>query len=326
MENPIDDLTFIQQIAPCKYGNVYLTSKQGSSIQYCTKIIDRNVIDKNKSEKKFLEKEISILKDLNHPNIIKLIETKETEDKYYIVTEYYNGGNLEQYVNVYKHLYHRNLPEKIVQYIMRQIIEAFKYIHNKNILHRKISLQNIMIKYHDEKDKQNADILKAQIKICNFNYATYVSKGNKERKHIGIPLYMDPISLIHPDDYEYNHKYDIWSLGIVCYILLTGESPFCSNNQFQELLDRVHIGTYNVPKIWSKELVSFLNCMLQYEPDKRLGIEHLYNHEFLRKNINEFNKINLDNLKDIEISDSNIVMKIKNNEPQMAYFGNGIEN
>ena len=131
MENPIDDLTFIQQIAPCKYGNVYLTSKQGSSIQYCTKIIDRNVIDKNKSEKKFLEKEISILKDLNHPNIIKLIETKETEDKYYIVTEYYNGGNLEQYINVYKHLYHRNLPEKIVQYTKES---GFTEIQKEDIL------------------------------------------------------------------------------------------------------------------------------------------------------------------------------------------------
>ena len=165
MENPIDDLTFIQEIATCQYGKLYLTSKQGSSNQYCTKIINKNQTINNHNFRNELDNNILILKDLNHPNVIKFFEFKETQDKYYIVTEYYNGGNLKEYITKYKQLHHKNLTEEIVQYIMRQIVEAIKYIHNKKIINRGISLDNILINYDNEKDKQNANIMKAQIKI-----------------------------------------------------------------------------------------------------------------------------------------------------------------
>ena len=322
MENPIDDLTFIQEIATCQYGKLYLTSKQGSSNQYCTKIINKNQTINNHNFRNELDNNILILKDLNHPNVIKFFEFKETQDKYYIVTEYYNGGNLQEYITKYRQLHHKNLTEEIVQYIMRQIVEGIKYIHNKKIINRGISLDNILINYDNEKDKQNANIMKAQIKICDFNFAAHIPKGKKERKIIGIPLYMDPRVLKQETNYDY--KYDIWSLGIICYELLSNETPF-STNDFQELLEKIRTGKYNVPKIWSNEIISFLNCTLQYKEEKRLSSDILYNHEFLRKDIREFTKINLRELKDIEISGSNIVMKIKNNDAQNAYFENEIE-
>ena len=322
MENPIDDLTFIQEIATCPYGKIYLTSKQGSPNQYCTKIINKNQTINNNNFGIELGNNISILKDLNHPNVIKFFELKETQDKYYIVTEYCNGGNLKEYINTYKNIHHKNLTEEIVQYIMRQIVEAIKYIHNKKILHRGISLDNILINYENEKDKQNANIMKAQIKLCIFHYATYIPKGEKKAGVVGIPLYMDPRLLREENNYNYDYKYDIWSLGIICYELLSNESPFCSQNDFQELLNRIREGKYNVPKIWSNEIISFLNCTLQYKEDKRLSSDILYNHEFLRKDIREFTKINLSELKDNEISGSNIVMKIENNDAQNAYFEN----
>ena len=323
MENPIDDLAFIQEIATCQYGKLYLTSKQGSSNQYCTKIINKNQTINNHNFRNELDNNILILKDLNHPNVIKFFEFKETQDKYYIVTEYYNGGNLQEYISKYKQLHHKNLTEEIVQYIMRQIVEGIKYIHNKKIINRGISLDNILINYDNEKDKQNANIMKAQIKICDFNFAAYIPKGKKERKILGIPLYMDPRVLQQESNYDY--KYDIWSLGIICFMLLSNESPFCTHGDFQELLEKIRTGKYNVPKIWSNEIISFLNCTLQYKEEKRLSSDILYNHEFLRKDIREFTKINLRELKDIEISGSNIVMKIKNNDAQNAYFENEIE-
>ena len=319
MENPIDDLTFIQEIATCQYGKLYLTSKQGSSNQYCTKIINKNQTINNHNFRNELDNNILILKDLNHPNVIKFFEFKETQDKYYIVTEYYNGGNLQEYITKYNQLHHKNLTEEIVQYIMRQIVEGIKYIHNKKIINRGISLDNILINYDNEKDQQNANIMKAQIKICNFLYSTYLSKGKKERKCRGYPLYIEP-KLLRNYNTEYTYKYDIWSLGIICYMLLSNESPFCTHGDFQELLNRIQEGKYNVPKIWSNEIISFLNCTLQYKEKKRLSSDILYNHEFLRKDIREFTKINLRELKDIEISGSNIVMKIDNN----VYFENEI--
>ena len=103
-------------------------------------------------------------------------------------------------------------------------------------------------------------------------------------------------------------------------MLLSNESPFCTHGDFQELLNRIQEGKYNVPKIWSNEIISFLNCTLQYKEKKRLSSDILYNHEFLSKDIREFTKINLRELKDIEISGSNIEMKIDNN----VYFENEI--
>ena len=135
---------------------------------------------------------------------------------------------------------------------------------------------------------------------------------------MSVPLYIDPRL------YRKSYKSDIWSLGIVCYMLLSNDT-LCSPEDFQELLNGTYKGKYNVPKICSKEIISFLNCTLQYKEEKRLSSDILYNHEFLRKDIREFTKINLRELKDIEISGSNIVMKIKNNDAQNAYFENEIE-
>lgn len=82
---------------------------------------------------------------------------------------------------------------------------------------------------------------------------------------------MDPVMLKNQNEYEYDYKTDIWGLGIVCYKFLIGENPFKTQNEFSDLLKVLKIGIYKVPKTLSKEIVSFLNCMLQYEANKRLN-------------------------------------------------------
>ena len=88
--------------------------------------------------------------DTNHPNIIKLFEIKETKDKIFLVKEYCNGEALQDML-----FENNNEPfsEEIVQYIMRQLIEAVKYLHNKKIICRDLKLDNIKINYEDEKDR-----------------------------------------------------------------------------------------------------------------------------------------------------------------------------
>ena len=102
---------------------------------------------------KYLENEISILRKLKHPNIIKLYDIKKTKKHFYLVTEYCNRGELKNALENYQLKYGKAFPEDLVQYFMRQIISAFKYIHNQGMMHRDIKLENILLSYSHENEK-----------------------------------------------------------------------------------------------------------------------------------------------------------------------------
>jgi serum/glucocorticoid-regulated kinase 2 len=316
----VNGLTFIKEIMKGSFSIVYLTSKQGTSTKYATKIYNKSNYFNELQAMKYINEESSILKEVNHPNIVKFIEKYEDETYIYILLEFCNGGDLSYCLSKYLKENNKPFSEEIVQYIMRQIIEAVKYLHNKKIIHRQIYLNNIMINYENEEDMKNNDIMKGKIKIGDFVISRYLQKGDLAKSFVGIPSILRPIMTHHIDDENgYDEKIDIWYIGCSCYELLTGKMPF------RTIVHGVREGDYYVPITLSKEAISFLNSTLQYDSKKRLSIHKLYNHKFLRKNVKEFNKINLDELKNINIIDnSKIVVNIKNNEIIRDYFGDGI--
>ena len=181
----------------------------------------------------------------------------------YIITEYCNGGNLKEYLNIYK-----KLSEEIVHYIMKQVIEAMKYLHNKKIMHRNLCLSNILINYDDENDRENRNVMKGKIKIIDFLTSRYLKKGEFAKTFLGTPLYMSPIMINQlNEEIGYDEKEDIWSLGIICYELLIGKTPFDSYNP-KELVSKINKGDYSVPTTLSKESISFINWMLQFDQKK----------------------------------------------------------
>ena len=254
----IDEYTITKLIGRGAFGDVYLGSKKGSPTKYAFKKINKAKYLRNPKASKYLENEISILKDVNHPNIIKIYDVKETLKDVYIITEYCNGGTLDNFLYKYK-----NMTEEIAQYMMNQVIEAFKYLHNKKIMHRNINLDNILIDYDDENDKNNNNIMKGRIKIMDFGYARYLKKGELAKSVLGSPFYMSPIIINKFNkepaykEIEYDEKEDIWSLGIICYTLLLGIFPF-DPESMKELLDKINKGDYFVPTTLSKESISFL--------------------------------------------------------------------
>ena len=145
------------------------------------------------------------MKDMNHPNIIKLYDVKIYPNFIYIITEYCNGGNLKEFLEKNLEVNHKALSEEIVQYLMRQIIDAFRYLRNKKIIYRNLKLNHLLINYEDEYDRENNNILKGRIKINNFLFAKLLKKGDSAKEILGIPLTMSPIllnKLFHNKDYE----------------------------------------------------------------------------------------------------------------------------
>ena len=293
----VDDLTLKKCLGKGAFGEVYLTSKQGSLDKYATKKIDKKFTS-NPRAKKYLDNEINILKEIDHPNIIKLIEVQETTQFYYLVMELCNGGGLSECLEEYQKQYKKPFPEETVQYLMKQIVSGINYLHKKNILHRDIKLDNILVNFDSEEDKKKKNMLKAKVKIIDFGFSRHLAPASLAYSTLGSPINMDPgilrklNKMEHSKDYGYDQKADIWSLGTICYEMLIGKCTFDAESM-RELVSKVEKGNYFLPTTLSKEAVSFLNGMLQYDSKKRLNAEQLSHHKFLTKKYSELNKINL---------------------------------
>ena len=306
----IDDLTLIKLLGKGSYGEVYLSKKKNSNKLFATKKINKVMADTKM--RRYFSYEIKILSILKHPNIVKLEEVKKSQNNYYIVMEYVNGGELSKYLKKYKEKYQtKAFPEEIVQYLMRQILNALIYIHNLNIIHRDLKLENIMVNFDSEKDKEELNMMKATIKIIDFGFAIILqSPDSLTNTAVGTLLYMDPKILQEFNNQAlvdksrgYGKEADIWSLGCICYELFRGKYPFEAET-FDELVSKIHKGKYKLPPTTSKELVSFLTKMLQYDGKARLSAKELINEPFIKKNVKDFTYISINKIQNQKKDDT----------------------
>ena len=329
----IDDIIFLKTLGSGSFGEVYLTTKEGQHEVYATKKMDREYAD-NPKVSKYLKNEISILKELNHKNIVKLIDVKITQSHYYLIMEFCNGGSLSECLKKYQKDNNKPFTEEIVQHLMRQIIDGIKYIHNKNIVHRDLKLDNILVNFTSEKDRRSLNMMNAQVKIIDFGFATHITKDDLCHSTLGSPINMDPIILkklaeqqMGIDDGKniaYDQKADIWSLGTLCYEMLIGKSAFDADSM-QELVEKIESGSYKLPSYLSKEVISFLNGMLQYKPQQRLNANDLSRHHFLTHNIRDFESIDVRKVSN-KIRNNNLNVNIKRNNTIWSIFNEEDEN
>ena len=329
----IDNLILEKRLGAGANGEVYLTKKQGDNKYYATKKYERDKIEKTEFMK-YLKNEIAILQTLNHPNIVKFDDLKKTKKHFYLVMEYCNGGELSKVLEKYQLKYGKPFNEEIVQYLMRQIISAFQCIHNQQIMHRDIKLENILLHFNNDQDKNNLNIMKAQVKIIDFGFACKIDKNALTYTAIGNPINMDPLilkKLKNPYNNKirqlgYDQKADIWSLGAICYEMLIGRAAFDAEDM-DDLVNKIETGKYKVPTTLSKEVVSFLNGMLQYNANLRLDINQLANHQFITQNIKNFHSIDLRQVSNkLDNQKRNIVIDVKKNKSIWAIFNNEDEN
>jgi len=160
----INDYKLIKLIGKGTFGDVYLTSNINNSKFYATKRIEF-IKTENKTISKYLINEIKIMNELDHPNLIKLHKMLKSNNHFYFIMDYCNGGTLSSILTDYKLYFGRPFSQEIIQYFMIQIVDGLKYIHSKNIIHRDIKLDNILLDFDNIEDKMKLNLLSAKIKI-----------------------------------------------------------------------------------------------------------------------------------------------------------------
>ena len=306
----LDEYTLNQFLGKGTFGEVYLTTKKNSNFLFATKRMSKDFVEDPKYIKYF-NNEISILNKLFHKNIVKLEALKKTKNHYYVIMEYCNGGTLTECLEKYKNLYHRPFTEEIVQHIMRQVVSAVNYMHDLRIIHRDLKLDNILVKFENEEDKNNFNLLKGKIKIIDFCFA----KNNLSKTVLETSKNMN-LKIENKEKnnhtFDYDFKVDIWSLGIICYQMLIGKHPFDGGIN-KELDDSINKSEYTIPNnlTLSKEAISFINSMLEFNPEKRLNIDDLVNHCFLINKIGYFSFIDLKRIKNDINKSRNILFNNK---------------
>ena len=300
MQDGIKGYKFEKIISENEISKVYLASRIKDGIKCAIKQIDKSVLS-DKRYKKYLNNEIFILRHINNEYTIKLYDMTSDLNYIYLVFEYCNGGDLQMCLKRQLELHKHSFSQEQVQHIMKQVISGFVYLHSSKILHRDIKLENILVQFPTEEDKNNLNILKAKIKITDFGFSRYLKGDNLAKSVLGSPNSMDPhilkkmARIDNDNDYAYDQKADIWSLGVITYELLIGCPPFEASS-YEELLDKIEKGKYRIPHqvILSTEAISFLNGMLQYNPENRLDVTELSKQYFLTRNVSTFQKLQLE--------------------------------
>lgn len=159
--------------------------------------------------------ELTVLKKCSHPNIMNVNEILEDNNNYYIVSELLEGGELfDRILEVSK------FDEMKAAFIIKQVLLAINYMHQKNITHRDLKPENILLE-HQDKDR-------LEIKISDFGFSCFFDPKDGLDLVLGSPLYMAPEII---KGQKYNEKVDIWSIGVITYMLLSGRNPFPGKNK-----------------------------------------------------------------------------------------------
>ena len=215
-----------------------------------------------------LKNEIAVLKDLDHPNIVKMYEFLEDEKRIYIVTEICKGGELFDEI-----LNRSKFDEADASVVMKQLLYAINYCHKKKIVHRDLKPENMLL-------EQDRDLEK--IKVVDFGTSLSFDESRNLDEKLGTAYYIAPEVIKK----KYNEKCDLWSCGVIMYILISGEPPFNDPRADNDaIMKKVEIGKYDLTSgIWktvSKEAKDLVKKLLTYDPSERINAEDALKHPWI---------------------------------------------
>ncbi|XP_068456304.1 MAP/microtubule affinity-regulating kinase 4 isoform X1 [Clinocottus analis] len=249
----IGNYRLLKTIGKGNFAKVKLARHILTGKEVAIKIIDKTQLNPTSLQKLF--REVRIMKGLNHPNIVQLFEVIETDKTLYLIMEYASGGEVFDYL-----VSHGRMKEVEARAKFRQIVSAVHYCHTKNIVHRDLKAENLLL---------DAD---ANIKIADFGFSNEFTLGNKLDTFCGSPPYAAP-ELFQGKKYD-GPEVDVWSLGVILYTLVSGSLPFDGQN-LKELRERVLRGKYRVPFYMSTDCEGILRRFLVLNPTKRCTLDQV---------------------------------------------------
>ena len=237
-----------------------------------------------------LSVEVSVLKKLMHPNISHYVDFFEDEDNFYLFEEYCKGITLLDFINL-NMKEKGEIDEKITKHIIKELLQALRYMHSKNVAHRDLKPDNIIIYFSDDENSDQIDnskylnidensIENLGIKIIDFGFSTMNGNQKMQTTLCGSMYYIAPEVLAAESSYG-GCLADIWSLGVLMFVLLTGNYPFYDEN-VASLIYKIQNRNYHLPLTVSDEAANLLRQMLNKDPNQRISASSALQSDFLK--------------------------------------------
>ncbi|XP_028984067.1 protein kinase D4 isoform X1 [Betta splendens] len=248
-----------------QFGVVYRGTHRKSGRAVAVKVIDKTRFPTK--EERALRNEVSILQSLSHPGVVLLEEMFETVEHLFVVMEKLHGDMLEMILSSDK----GRLPERNTRFLVTQILEALRYLHVKHIAHCDLKPENVLL--------ASADPF-PQVKLCDFGFARIIGEKSFRRSVVGTPAYLAPEVI---SSCGYNRSLDMWSVGVIMYVSLSGTFPF---NEDEDIKQQITNAAFMYPRQpWasiSLEAVSLINNLLQVSVRRRFSVGKALGHPWLQ--------------------------------------------
>uniref|UniRef100_A0A8C2EZT2 Protein kinase D3 n=1 Tax=Cyprinus carpio TaxID=7962 RepID=A0A8C2EZT2_CYPCA len=248
-----------------QFGVVYGGKHRKTGRDVAIKVIDKMRFPTKQESQ--LRNEVAILQNLHHPGIVNLECMFETPERVFVVMEKLHGDMLEMILSSEK----SKLPERITKFLVTQILVALRHLHFKNIVHCDLKPENVLL--------ASAEPF-PQVKLCDFGFARIIGEKSFRRSVVGTPAYLAPEVLRSKG---YNRSLDMWSVGVIIYVSLSGTFPF---NEDEDINDQIQNAAFMYPpapwKEISAEATDLINNLLQVKMRKRYSVDKTLSHPWLQ--------------------------------------------
>ena len=267
---PSKKYKILDKLGSGSFGKVFLAQNKYTKEKVAMKEIKK--ANKDLLSDGEIKDEIDILKSLDHPDIVRIIESFNTKDSYVLVTEYCEGGELYDQVR-------NQLSETQIAVIFKQLLSGLAYLHSHNIVHRDLKLENILIQEIEKSKTTGEDLF--NIKIIDFGTARIFDNKKKPQSIVGSSYYIAPEVL----NQKYGKECDLWSVGVILYMFIVGHAPFDGCDD-EEITGNIQKGIYKKDdKRWkkaSREVKDLIQKLLIYNPQKRLTALQALRHPWFK--------------------------------------------